>query len=672
MVTKSSKQTLCLLEKKPFWRFKFEHLILILIMLLSAALHFSNSASIGDANAYYTAGVKSMLQSWHNFFFVAAEPGGSVTIDKPPLGFWIETAFAYLFGLSGFTVSLPNMIAGILSLPLIFHLTKRYFGSFAGISAALIYTLTPVLLAADRNNTIDGMLVFTLLLAAWMFIKAVESGKFGHLLVASILVGLAFNIKMLQAFLPLPAFFIFYFVCSKIKWGRRIIYLGVSALIILLISFSWALIVDFTPVDQRPFVGSSENNTVSELIIGHNGLGRLFGLGRNAKSSKQQSARQVNPNPIPRRPDGTDSDLQGQSPGVNPQRPAGSGYGPAAPVNTTNQKGGAFSDEIGQPGPLRFFQSEIGNEISWLLPFGLAAMVWLLFSQKFTLRELSHRHKGLLLWGTWLLTCLIFFSIANTFHAYYMIMLAPPLAVLCGAIFGLISEQIKISKVWEKILFGLLCVLTIAFQIFLALYYIPFSLWMLIPVLISIIGIIALLIRDKKGYLPRFGLITMLIAVLVIPAWWTVQTVWDEGFSQRLPAAYAGETKGNAVKREKSQTEDRLLDFLQDHTQDIEYLVAVDSAQIGSPIVLDTGRPVLFMGGFTGGDEVIDVDGLAQMIADNELRFVFTGSSNRARTDINQWLKDNCVVVRIFSPRIQQQTGKQSNSANVLFDCQPG
>ncbi len=272
------------LDQRVFKKITRAHLILALITLFSLGLHLLNAGAIGDGNTYYTAAVKSMLQSWHNFFFVSAEPGGSVTVDKPPLGFWIETLFAWLFGLSGFTVSLPNIIAGVLSVPLLFHLTRNYFGTFSGLAAGLGYVFVPVVLAADRNNTIAGMLVFTLLLAAWAFVRAAESGRFGHLLLASVLVGLAFNIKMLQAYPPLPAFFVLYFFASKLKWNRKLINLALSALIILAISFSWALAVDFTPAAQRPYVGSSVNNTETELIIGYNGLARLFGRGRDSNA----------------------------------------------------------------------------------------------------------------------------------------------------------------------------------------------------------------------------------------------------------------------------------------------------------------------------------------------------------------------------------------------------
>ena len=231
------------------------HILVAGIMLLSVGLHFSNLGAIGDANSYYTAAVKSMLQSWHNFFFVAAEPGGSVSVDKPPLGLWIETAFAFVLGVEGWTVSLPNILAGVFSVPLLYHLVKKYMGEVAGLVAALVLVVTPVAIATDRNNTMDGMLVFTLLLAAWAFIAATETDKVHWLFLGAFIVGLGFNIKMLQAFLPLPAFYALYFFGSKTGWFRKIFNLGVASLILLVVSLSWAVIVDLTPADQRPYFG---------------------------------------------------------------------------------------------------------------------------------------------------------------------------------------------------------------------------------------------------------------------------------------------------------------------------------------------------------------------------------------------------------------------------------
>src|SRR3972149_1472544 len=189
------------LKKKLFLGITPATLCVLAIILLALALHMYNIEAIGDANAYYTAAVQSMLKSWSNFFFAAAEPGGSVTVDKPPLGLWIEAVFAYFLGVSGFSVTLPNILAGVLGIPLLYAMVKKYMGELAGIVAALVMAFTPVFVATNRNNTMDSMLVFFLLLAAWAFIRATETGKLRWVLLGAFIVGPGFNIKLLQAFL---------------------------------------------------------------------------------------------------------------------------------------------------------------------------------------------------------------------------------------------------------------------------------------------------------------------------------------------------------------------------------------------------------------------------------------------------------------------------------------
>ncbi|MBI3163734.1 MAG: glycosyltransferase family 39 protein, partial [Chloroflexi bacterium] len=225
-------------------------LIVAAIMIASFALHIYNIESIGYANEYYTAAVEAMLKSWSNFFFVAAEPGGSVTVDKPPLGLWIQAVFAYFLGVSGFSVTLPNILAGVFGIGLLYHMVKKYMGELAGITAAFVMAITPVFIATNRNNTMDGMLVFTLLLAAWAFIKATESGKARWLLLGAFIVGLGFNIKMLQAFLPLPAFYALYFFGSKEGWFKKILNLGIATILLIAVSLSWAVAVDLVPAEN--------------------------------------------------------------------------------------------------------------------------------------------------------------------------------------------------------------------------------------------------------------------------------------------------------------------------------------------------------------------------------------------------------------------------------------
>lgn len=702
--------------ERPLWRRVTPAALLVLaVMLLSASLHFVNLGSIGDSNAYYTAAVKSMLQSWHNFFFAAAEPGGSVTVDKPPLGLWIEAGFAAVLGVSGFSTSLPNILAGIFGIPLLYRLVKKYLGALAGLVAALVFAVTPVMLGADRNNTMDGMLVFVLLLAAWAFIAAAGSGKLRWMLLGSVIVGLGFNIKMLQAFLPLPAFYALYFFGAKVKWWRKIACLALATFVLLVVSLSWAVVVDLTPASQRPYVGSSTDNTVMELVLGHNGLNRLFG-GRWGRWNQPQVAPpsgggpgqqpggvQDEPRPFVvaacngravgdactiNHPNGMKTSgfctvIQAQlacvpqkapqtQPSPGGQAPAGKnpGYQPGSPSGGT-----PFANEVGTPSAVRFFILPLANEMSWLLPFALVALVALAFAKRLRL-PVENEHKALILWGGWLVTCLVFFSVAEFFHAYYMVMLAPALGGVVGGGVKVLWE--KRERAWAGWALALAAAGTVIFQGWLAFQSNDNAWWLVLAAHLVGLGVIGLVIARRV--FPRIVLpvvYSMIVAgMLIAPLAWSILTVTSQSPDVHLPGAYRGGqpgVPGQAAGR-PPLTSVRLLEFLQANTQDTRYLVAVPSANVGAPFVLATGRPVLYMGGFSGSDPVVDAGDLAEMVANGDLRYLLFTGDRGPNQEIARWLEADCAVVPGFNAGAGAAnptggTGSPSTGGLRLYQC---
>ena len=248
------------------------------IVMVAGALRFANLDRLGYVNHYYSAAVVSMLKSWNNFFFLAAEPGGAVSVDKPPVGLWIQAASVYFFRNNSLGLLLPEILAGLLSIVVLYYLVRKSFGIPAGLIAALALAITPITVATDRNNTSDSLLILALLLAAWAFLKATETGKLRFLLIGAGLVGIGFNIKMLEAFLPLPAFYALYLLGSAGSLWSKAGKLLLASLLLFVVSFSWVAVVDLTPANQRPYIGSSGDNTEMSLITGYNGMNRLFGM----------------------------------------------------------------------------------------------------------------------------------------------------------------------------------------------------------------------------------------------------------------------------------------------------------------------------------------------------------------------------------------------------------
>jgi 4-amino-4-deoxy-L-arabinose transferase-like glycosyltransferase len=651
-------------------------LAILAIMILSATLHFWNISSIGNSNNYYTAAVEAMTQSWHNFFYASAEPGGSVTVDKPPLGLQVEALFALVLGVSGLSTALPNILAGIFSVPLLYHLVKKHFGTLAGIIAALVIAVTPVVLAADRNNTMDGLLTFVLLLAAWAFIKAVETGKARWLLVGAVVVGLGFNIKMLQAFLPLPAFLALYFFGAKVGWFKKAALIVAALAILTVVSLSWAVYVDSVPADQRPYIGSSHDNTVMGLITGHNGTSRLFGGGGpNQQTSLSQP--------------GAGQALDGPD-GFNPNA---SPDGQTPPNNDGGQAKPMFSQETGSPGLFRFFQAPLGAEMSWLLPFALFSLAVIAFQSKIKLPVESGAHLGLILWGGWLMTCVVFFSmVSGIFHSYYVIMLAPALGAVVGGGFSALWQKQAEGYARGGWLLILGVAATVAFEIFLAWQYGVNAAWMPLAFVLVALAAVLLFVQLFKSvtFAPRAAFSILLIAMLIVPLAWSALTVGNSR-SAGLPAAYGvnigpdggqrvGDSKNAAPVQVQGPGEgranDAMLTYLQANTQGVKYLVAVASSQVGAPYVIATGRPVLYMGGFNGGDDVVSADELAQMVANGELRYVLFGGGQGNKQDITTWLQSSCTVVEQFSQKgtagaqfPQGGPGGPNNGPQTLYDC---
>src|SRR3989440_4137327 len=246
------------------------------ILLISIVMNFYQLGKNGFGS-YYPAAVRSMMDNWHNFFFAAYDPGGFVSIDKPPVGFWLEVASAKLFGFSSFSVLLPQALAGVLSVLLLYYLVRRHFGVVAGLLAALALALSPISVVTNRNITIDSTLALTLLVGAWAVLRAAETGRLRWLLLSAFIVGVGFNIKMLEAYLVVPAYGLLYLLAAPRSIWKRLGHLALAGLVLLVVSFSWVVAVDLTPASQRPYVGSTQDNSEISLALGYNGIERLLG-----------------------------------------------------------------------------------------------------------------------------------------------------------------------------------------------------------------------------------------------------------------------------------------------------------------------------------------------------------------------------------------------------------
>src|SRR5436190_7417850 len=220
--TKESSAIVSGAQSKHDWPPLWRRLALAVVMIFSIFMNFYQLGQNGFGNLYYASAIRSMLDNLHNFLYVSFDPGGFVSIDKPPLGFWLQAASAKIFGFTPFSIFLPQALAGVLSVLLLYHLVRRHFGVVAGLLAALALAISPISVVTNRNNTIDSTLVLTMLLGAWTVMRAAETGKWRWLLLTAALVGLGFNIKMLEAYLVVPVYALLYLLAAPRSLKMRI------------------------------------------------------------------------------------------------------------------------------------------------------------------------------------------------------------------------------------------------------------------------------------------------------------------------------------------------------------------------------------------------------------------------------------------------------------------
>ena len=694
-----------------------EKLLLSVILLLSGILNFTNLSIEGTSNQYYAAGVKSMTMSWKNFFFVSFDPTSFVSIDKPPLGFWIQAISAKVFGFSGWSILLPEALAGVISVLIIYIIVKKSFGRNAGLLSALFLAVTPIFVAVSRNNTCDNLLILTLLLACWAISIAAEKGKFKYLLISLAIVGIGFNIKMLQAYMVIPAIYITYLLSSAVSVKKRIIHLISGTLVLLVISFSWAIVVDLIPAANRPYVGSSTNNSELELIIGHNGLERLgisssitgggMGSSKNQGGSTGQMPGGTQPTgtanfekrmqggtpPTGNRQDGTPPTDGGQG-GTMPKGEMQNGEAPGK-----NADGGGNSTMGGQSKSsiTRLFSNNgMSDQIIWLFPIAVLGFIAALLKEKLNPAFDNKKKSALILWSMWLIPEFIYFSFTTgLFHPYYLTMLAPPIAALAGI--GIISMWELYKETGQKswilpislIVDGLvqLLVLSYFYKTSSITKYLMIAM-VLLCFVSSIILVILNLMKNENPTVKKILVGTALTGLLITPLVWSGTTMFN-AMSGTFPSAglslISSSQKGiSNIAATSSSSSSKLIEFLQNNKTNEKYILVTSSTNgNATDIILKTDESVMTWG-FFGTDKAITLAEFKSLVKKGEVRYVMIGgqgggSSNAIMTwakkagklvKESEWKDSTTADTKIPSAKSETST-KNSNTPNSK-NQQPG
>jgi len=601
------------------------------ILILAAGLRLWGLDQNAYGNAYYAAAVRSMLMNWHNFFFASFDPVGWVSVDKPPVSLWIQTLSAKLLGFSGFSIIFPQVVEGTLSVALVYFLVRRRFDAWAAFIAALAMAVGPICVAVDRYNNTDECLVFVLLLGAWALSLAVEKANRGLLLLALALVGVGFNTKMMVAFIVLPTFYLLYWLGAAVPWKRRFADLTIGSIVLAIVALSWPLAVDFTPASQRPFVGSTQDNSMISLSLGWNGFQRLLTRRRGGRMMPVETpTTESNGVPTPSMNEAQNSSQDDQSVNGNP-----------VSQNSRGNRRGGFGMGTGQPGPLRLADPNMAGQIIWFLPLALLGL-WAAVKKTRIRWPLEKKHSALLLWFGWFLTyALVFSFMKGGMHTYYIVMLAPPLAALTGiGARALWTSFISREKYWSFLPLSFL--LTVAWQVHIWLGY-PHWEQVIRPVLLmgaglSVIGLVLLRepVRSQKissRWLPLaygVGLFTLFIS----PAIWSLSAVLAPDRSveanPNLLSGSEGQGFGGRGGFGEETNNQKLLSFLEANESSPKYLVVAQNSQSVSSIIIQTGLPAISIGGFMGGDPTITLDQFVAKVKAGEFRYMLVGGMGRS------------------------------------------
>ncbi|WP_039802580.1 glycosyltransferase family 39 protein [Nocardia araoensis] len=371
-------------EPSPRAERNWEYPALAVLLLGTAVAYLCNLSSNGWANSFYSAAVQAGSVSWKAFFFGSSDAANSITVDKPPASLWLMELSVRAFGLNSWSILVPEVLLGVASVALLWATVRRPFGPAAGLLAGLALAVTPVAALMFRFNNPEALLVFLMIAAAWAMTRAVEDGRWRWLVLTGALMGFGFLTKQLQVLLVVPPLALTYLLAGPPKLGKRILQLLAAGAAMVVAAGWWLLAVELWPASSRPWIGGSHENSILELTLGYNGLGRLNGHERGSV--------------------GPGGDLP----------PGGNGM-------------------WGETGITRMFEPAQGGQIAWLIPAALVALVVGILLRGKAART-DRQRAALVLWGGWLLvTGLVFSFMAGIFHQYYTVALAPAIAALVGA-----------------------------------------------------------------------------------------------------------------------------------------------------------------------------------------------------------------------------------------------
>lgn len=553
-----------------------ERLGLVALLMASAWLYLWNLSSSGMANEYYSAAALSGSQSWKALFFGSLDASGAITVDKPPLAIWPMAMMVKVFGLSSWSVLLPQALEGVAAVALLYATVRLSTASAgAALLASAAFAVTPIAVLMFRYDNPDALLTLLMVGAAYTTLRSLTSAHaMRWLALSGALVGTAFMCKLLQAFMILPSLVLVYALFAVAPVGRRLAHLLVAAGTTIVAAGWWIVTVELWPASSRPWIGGSTGNSVMELALGYNGIGRLTG---NETASSATSA-----------------------------------------WHGTN-----FPRMLGTP---------VWTGVMWLMPAALimtAGALW-------TSRRMPERRAivaAIWLWLSWLLVnTLVFCLMAGIFHSYYTIVLAPAIAALVG-ISGLVLWRARTSRAFTRAMALASGTTTIVAAIIHGSnsgHLSGLTPWIWTLGTASVLLILLDTVPTRAG--PKVvGL--ALAAALLCPTVYGIATA-------NSPHAGSGPQAGPAGGRVNNEPPARLIHALTADADRYDWVAAVPGARASSGFQLATGKPVIGIGGYKQTDPSPTVAQFAAWVGERRVHYFLDASaSGPAAQTIRDWVR---------------------------------
>jgi len=598
-----------------------------------AGLFYAWSLGQDTLEYYYGAAVRSMSTSWHDFIFGAFDPAGTITLDKLPGAFWLQALSVRAFGFHPWALVLPQVIEGIVTVLVLYRAVTRLAGPAAGLIAALVLAVSPATVALDRGNISDSLMILLLVLAADAVSAAIagEDGRFGRfsgatgrLVLAGVWVGLAFQAKMIEAWMVLPAMGLAYLLAGPGPAARRAGQLVIAGVVAGLVSVSWMTAVSLVPAADRPYVDGSHDDSTFVQVFSYNGFLR-FG----DQTPQQLLAGTLKPGTAP--PTAT------TGPPVPVTAPATPATGPPTP--STTPPAPATRPPTRAAAPDRLLRGDLGRDTGWLIPAAAVVALWGLASRRRRPRSDPLR-ACFVLWGVWLVTLFAVFSAITTINAYYTAALSPPVAAIIGAGTAAAWSRER-TAVARPVGLELVVAGTAGYAAWLVSSSGARVPGWLVPAIIAVAAA-AIAISVWSLLAPRAGvwagaLAAGLVSVALVPA---VASASLAASSQgAFDTPFEPSQTAQAVEQARHKVAAFNVASLQDLQEGAPYLMAAETGVVPSLVIYDSGLEALPIGGLTG---TIPSPTLGQLQADiraGRFHLVWIATDTAPRL---KWLASHC------------------------------